>query len=141
MSPSASRESAFDNLSHPFIRYVTGDIIEPVSVGPQGLVFRILEGRVGDFITDRRGMRHSLTAVIFGRHHAAFAYIRHVQVSQAAPGQATLLVTTHDADASPETLHAAFDLSGLDIDWDLRILQEPVRSPAGKIKLKVDSDH
>lgn len=133
--------TSFDNLSHPFIRYDTGDIIEPVSEGPQGLVFRILEGRVGDFITDRRGMRHSLTAVIFGRHHAAFAYIRHVQVSQTAPGQATLLVTTHDADASPETLHAAFDLSGLDIDWHIRVLKEPVRSPAGKIKLKIDSDH
>lgn len=130
--------TSFDNLSHPFIRYDTGDIIEPVSEGPQGLIFRIAEGRVGDFIYDRHGQPHSLTAVIFGRHHAAFSHIRHVQVCQTMPGKAMLLVTAHDPMASSEALRNEFDLSGLDIEWDIQLLPEPVRSEAGKIKLKVD---
>lgn len=131
--------TSFDNLSHPFIRYDTGDIIEPVSAGPQGLIFRIAEGRVGDFIYDRHGLPQSLTAVIFGRHHAAFSHIQHVQVYQIVPGKATLLVTADDPAANPEALRNDFDLSGLDIEWELQLLSEPVRSAAGKIKLKVDA--
>lgn len=130
--------TSFDNLAHPFIRYDTGDIIAPVSDTAKGLTFRILEGRIGDFILDRNGNRHSLTAVIFGRHHAAFADIRHVQVSQDRPGLATLLVTPATSMVAPEFLRQAFDLSGLDMDWELRLLSEPVRSKAGKIKLKID---
>lgn len=131
--------TSFDNLSHPFIRYDTGDIVEPISEGPQGLIFSIAEGRVGDFIYDRRGLPHSLTAVIFGRHHAAFSQIRHVQVCQVMPGKAILLVTANAPGANPEVLRNDFDLSGLDIEWEIQLLSEPVRSAAGKIKLKVDA--
>lgn len=131
--------TSFDNFSHPFIRYDTGDIVEPISEGPQGLIFQIVEGRVGDFINDRHGRRHSLTAVIFGRHHRAFSQIRHIQVQQPIPGKATLLITASDPSASPEIIRAGFDLSGLDIEWDIQLVTEPVRSAAGKIKLKVDT--
>lgn len=131
--------TSFDNLSHPFIRYDTGDIVEPISEGPQGLIFRIAEGRIGDFIYDRDGLPHSLTAVIFGRHHAAFSHIQHVQVCQVMPGKAILLVTANDPTANPEVLRNGFDLSGLDIEWEIQLLSEPVRSAAGKIKLKVDT--
>ena len=132
--------TSFDNLCHPFIRYDTGDIVEPVAEGPAGLEFRIREGRIGDFIDDSRGHRHSLTAIIFGRHHAAFADLSHVQVMQRVPGAATLLVTPRDPAASPDAIRKGFDLSGLDFDWDIEVLREPVRSAAGKIKLKVDPD-
>ena len=130
--------TSFDNLSHPFIRYDTGDVIEPISEGPQGLIFKIAEGRVGDFLYDRHGLPHSLTAIIFGRHHAAFSHIQHVQVCQTMPGKAMLLVTTDDPMTSPDALRKEFDLGGLDIEWDVELLPEPVRSTAGKIKLKVD---
>lgn len=130
--------TSFDNLAHPFIRYDTGDIVEPVADGPDGLLFRIREGRVGDFICDRSGRRHSLTAVIFGRHHAAFADLLHVQVAQRMAGSATLLVTPRDPEMPLDVIRSGFDLSGLDFEWEIEVLREPVRSAAGKIKLKVD---
>lgn len=79
--------TSFGNKVHPFIRYDTGDLIDPVSVVGGALSFRIKEGRVGDFILDRNGRKLSLTAIIFGRHHAAFALIHHVQVCDLGGGQ------------------------------------------------------
>ncbi len=43
------------NRVHPFIRYDTGDLVEPVSQHGGSLAFRIAEGRVGDFVHDRQG--------------------------------------------------------------------------------------
>lgn len=131
--------TSYANNSHPFIRYDTGDIIEPISEGPYGLTFRIVEGRVGDFIYDRNHLPHSLTAIIFGRHHAAFSKIHHVQVGQKVPGEATLLITA-PLSLGVESIRTGFDLSGLDIKWDIQILNEPIRTAAGKIKLKVGSN-
>jgi phenylacetate-CoA ligase len=129
--------TSLHNRTHPFIRYDTGDVIEPISLSGGALSFRVSQGRVGDFIVDKQGNRHSLTAVIFGRHHPAFALLRHVQVRDEGNGRMTLVVTPLDSGVNGERLLQGFDLSDLDIDWQIQVIQEPVRTATGKIRLKL----
>jgi len=129
--------TSLHNHVHPFIRYDTGDRIEPVGVEHGRLSFRISEGRVGDFITDRRGKRHSLTGVIFGRHHNGFELLRHLQVRDEGGGRVTLLATPRTKQITADEIWRGLDLQDLDIEWRLELLDEPVRSAAGKIRLKV----
>lgn len=130
--------TSFDNSIHPFIRYDTGDIISVASETHEGLLFGILDGRVGDFVHDRFGRRHSLTAILFGRHHKAFADVAHVQLVELAPGRIRLLITPNHAAADPDAIKAGFDFSDLAIEWDVCLLTAPIRRPNGKITLKVD---
>lgn len=129
--------SSLHNLVHPFIRYDTGDVVYPVCQIQGTLAFRISEGRIGDFVLDRAGRRHSLTAVIFGRHHPAFDKIRHVQVQDIGKGQIRLLVVPRHRNVHPELLLKEFDLRDLDMEFTLDILAEPVRTSAGKVRLLV----
>jgi len=126
------------NRVHPFIRYDTGDLVEPVAQCGGSLAFRIKEGRVGDFVMDRQGNRLALTAIIFGRHHSAFEYLRHLQVRDEGQGRITLVVTPRDGSADVETLRQGFDLDDLDIELRLETVDEPVRTQAGKIRLKIN---
>lgn len=130
--------TSLHNRVHPFIRYDTGDLIDPVSQSGGALSFRIREGRVGDFVLDRQGRKLALTAIIFGRHHAAFSMIQHVQVCDHGAGRIALVVTPKGDSVDPATLLAGFDLADLDIDLELRLVGNPIRTPAGKIRLKVD---
>lgn len=132
--------TSLHNRIHPFVRYDTGDLIKPLVQHAGSLAFRISEGRVGDFVTDRNGERHSLTAIIFGRHHRAFEHLQHLQVRQDSPGAITLLATPKDPRVAHDKLWEGFDLVGLDMDWKLEIRNAPVRTPAGKIQLKVASE-
>lgn len=129
--------TSLHNHVHPFIRYDTGDRVEPVSQESGRLSFRISEGRVGDFIVDRHGSRHALTGLIFGRHHSAFELLRHLQVRDDGGGRVTLLLTPRKKGVSADEIWRNLDVQDLDIDWQLEILDEPVRSAAGKILLKV----
>ncbi len=131
--------TSLHNRVHPFIRYDTGDLIEPVSQLAGALAFRISEGRVGDFVVDRKGNKLALTAIIFGRHHGAFGIIQHLQVREEAPGRIVLVVTPRQFPADVLTLRRGFDFDDLDIDWDIEVVREPVRSGAGKIRLKIAS--
>lgn len=130
--------TSLHNRVHPFIRYDTGDLIDPVSQSGGTLSFRIREGRVGDFVLDRQGRKLALTAIIFGRHHAAFSMIQHVQVCDHGAGRIVLIVTPKGDSADPAMLLAGFELADLDIDLELRLVGNPIRTPAGKIRLKVD---
>lgn len=129
--------TSFYNRAHPFIRYDTGDLIEPVSMHGGSLAFRIREGRVGDFIYDRSGHKHALTAIVFGRHHGAFELLQHLQVRDEGQGRITLVLTPRDPRVKPETLKQGFDLDDLDIDLKLELVDEPIRTQAGKIRLKI----
>ena len=129
--------TSLHNFVHPFIRYDTGDLIQPVFKFGASLAFRIVEGRVGDFVTDRNGRRLSLTSIIFGRHHSGFDDLLHLQVRQDAPGRITLLIVPRSLPVDVEAARANFDFSGLDLDWRLELLAEPLRTSAGKIRLKV----
>lgn len=131
--------TSLHNHIHPFIRYDTGDLVEPVSQVGGSLAFRITEGRVGDFVHDRLGRRHSLTAIIFGRHHAAFEFVQHLQVRELCHGIVTLVVSRRrGCNMDKAELLGAFDLDDLDIKWEIEIVNEPIRTKAGKIKLKLD---
>lgn len=129
--------TALQNYVHPFIRYDTGDLIEPVSKLGSSLAFRITEGRVGDYVLDRKGNKHSLTAIIFGRHHAAFDLLQHLQVRQDALGCVTLVITPRCKEINELSLRQGLDLQDLDIEWRIEIAKEPVRTNSGKIKLKI----
>ncbi|WP_416137210.1 hypothetical protein ACM26W_11920 [Halomonas sp. HK25] len=129
--------TSLHNRVHPFIRYDTGDLIEPLSQQGGALEFRITEGRVGDFVRDLQGKRHSLTAIIFGRHHPSFSFLQHIQVREESPGNITLVATPQDKAISPQKLMSGFDLDDLDIQWQLEVVESPVRTPAGKIRLKI----
>lgn len=130
--------TSLHNRAHPFIRYDTGDLIEPISQLRGSLAFRIREGRIGDFVIDRLGLKVGLTAIIFGRHHSAFEGLQHLQVRQDAPGRITLLVVPRSPISDTSALRQGFDLSGLHLDWELEVIEAPVRTLAGKIRLKVE---
>ena len=132
--------TSLHHRAHPFIRYDTGDLIEPISRQRGSLAFRIREGRIGDFVIDRLGLKVSLTAIIFGRHHAAFERLQHLQVLQNFHGRITLLVVPLSSSCDPSVLKQGFDFSGLNLDWDLEIVTAPIRTTAGKIRLKVELD-
>lgn len=129
--------TSLHNRIHPFIRYDTGDLVEPIFERHGSLLFRIAEGRIGDFVHDRSGRRHSLTAIIFGRHHAAFELLRHVQVREDSQGCVTLVVTPRESGVDRAVLLRGFDLDDLDIEWRLEVVEAPVRTQAGKIRLKI----
>lgn len=125
------------NLASPFIRYDTGDGIKSETKGGFIEQFSILNGRIGEFVVDRYGMNIGLTALIFGRHHAGFKQARHVQVRQSSPGVMDLLIVPHDPHTSPDDLMRGFDLSSVAIDVRLQVIEEPVRTHAGKTPLLV----
>ena len=127
------------NFAHPFIRYDTGDLISPVSSYDGSLAFRIDEGRIGDFIVDRNGRKLSLTSIIFGRHHACFNDVLHLQVRQTQPGHITLLVVPKGSGRDLSDLASGFDFTGLALSFDVTILDKPFRTAAGKLKLLLDT--
>lgn len=134
--------TSYDNVASPFIRYDTGDLIEPTL--RDGLLesFRVAAGRSGDFIIDRNGNRVSLTAFVFGRHHEIFGRARFVQVCQRHPGEATIRVAAEPAARVQldHDLHRLFDTSNIAVDFRFEVRDEPVRTAAGKVPLLVPAD-
>jgi phenylacetate-CoA ligase len=129
--------SLWNRASH-FIRYDTGDGIEAHM--RNGLLerFRITEGRIGEFILDRTGIPIGLTALIFGRHHAAFEKTRHVQVRQRRPGEIDLLLVPRDPRCAMEELIRGFDFTHVQLDVSFILIDEPIRTTAGKTPLLVN---
>ena len=123
------------NKIGPLIRYDTGDIIEPLSY-KNGLLdsFKVSEGRVGEFVTDKNGRNISLTALIFGRHHEIFSKADFIQVSQKTPGKLIVYVTSTDINLNCESL---FDTEGIDMDVKFKILKKPFKTKAGKVLLLI----
>jgi len=126
--------TSFSNTICPFIRYDTGDLIEPVYVDSCLLKsFRITEGRAAEEILDFSGNPISLTGLVFGRHHEIFDYIQHLQVEMLAPGKIVVWVTARE-DRDWKDL---FDSSGLDVEIKFRTISDPIRSSAGKVPLLI----
>lgn len=120
------------NFASPFIRYDTGDLIEPTF--KDGLLesFRIKEGRHSDSVIDKNGRSISLTGLIFGRHHIAFGHSEHVQVKQPAPGKIEILVTSK---VPRDNWAELFDFSNAYFDVSFTQIGAPVRTPLGKVQL------
>ena len=135
--------TSYHNFDMPLIRYDTGDLVEQEEVkakgegGCAGANFRIKEGRSGDFVEDKGGKKIPLTALIFGRHHKAFDVADHVQIRQQEPGKATLIVSGSAAALGEKKIEKLFDLTNVAIDFDMEIVDKPIRTAAGKLKLKV----
>lgn len=129
--------TSYHNYDMPLIRYETGDLVEP-HYGANGLMeyFRVKEGRNGDFIADASGKLIPLTGLIFGRHHEIFRYAKTIQVSQDEPGRAAIYVTGVEGLAHDELL-PLLDTTGVDIEFDLVVGDEPYFTPLGKMPLKI----
>jgi phenylacetate-CoA ligase len=126
--------TGFANTVTPFVRYDTGDLIEPVD-RRGGLLqsFRIKEGREAEVIMDRCGNPISLTAFIFGRHHAIFNCVDHVQLEERSPGKILVWVTA----ATEKDWKKYFDSSGVDLEFDFKTVDQPVRTATGKTPLLI----
>ena len=130
--------TSYGNLASPFIRYDTGDDVEPVEMR-DGLLFsfRIRSGRLGEFMLDRNSVKIPLTALIFGRHHRLFDIAKFIQVRQVKDGEMTVIVTLKESLPSGFIFAEWFDSTGLDMDIGFEIVEKPILSAAGKVTLKV----
>jgi hypothetical protein len=59
-------------------------------------------------------------------------------VRQTIPGHITLLLVPQATTADEVSLTAGFDFAGLDLTFDVQLVDQPVRTASGKLKLKVD---
>ena len=134
--------TSFHNYSMPLIRYSTGDIVESRKTD-QGTLdyFIVKEGREGDYVDDKAGNRIPLTSMVFGRHHTIFNIADYVQILQTTRGTATFYITFgRRIPISIGEARSYFDLSNLDLDFNFVFSKEPVRTRAGKLKLKLTMD-
>lgn len=128
--------TSYDNYSSPFIRYDTGDSIDPSVADGLLLSFVVKNARIGDFILDSKGHPVPLTALIFGRHHKAFDIADFLQISQPAPGRAVLHITTSQEIPDGQIM-SLFDLSNVDVAFEYRIRNSPYRTALGKVPLLI----
>lgn len=128
--------TSYENWASPFIRYDTGDLIAPTQREGMLESFEITDGRIGEFVLDRKGQPISLTAFIFGRHHDAFAAADFIQVQQRAPGRVLLLVVPVMGNKVHNWVDL-FDLGGVDLDVEIRLAEAPYRTSAGKAPLLI----
>jgi len=130
--------TSYENFASPFIRYDTGDDVEPVEVREGLLIsFRIRFGRSGEFVLDCHGTRIPLTALIFGRHHRLFDLARFIQVRQAEAGHMTVIVTPRESLPPGFACDELFDSRGLDMTIRFEIVDSPILSSSGKVMLRV----
>ena len=127
--------TSFSNLASPFIRYDTEDLIDPY-FDEMGILksFKINQGRIGEFVTDKNGNHILLTALIFGRHHKLFNVVDFIQVRQNNPGSITVY---YSSTSIIENARELFDSSNLHIDIQFEQVREPYRTALGKIPLLI----
>jgi phenylacetate-CoA ligase len=132
--------TSYYSTASPFIRYCTGDLVRPTEED-SGLLrsFEVEQGREGEYVTDRKGKCIPLTGLVFGRHHRIFDLAKSVQVYQEAQGRLTFLVSLKKGRLSvmPEEIGQYFDLRGVEMDFELRWVDGPVRTRSGKANLLV----
>ncbi len=60
----------------------------------------------------------------------------YVQIGQTEPGKATLYVTMKNRETGGD-MAKLFDLTNVDVDFEFRVVERPVRTGMGKLKLRV----
>lgn len=140
-SPGPLIATALHNVDAPIVRYVTGDLASSFEPAPLGVSsFRLTGGREAEFVLDAEGVPISLTALIHGRHHAAFAHAAHVQVAQPERGFIEVLVVPRDPHLHELPWNELFDFHGVRLQVSFRTLSEPMRSQSGKASLMVSAE-
>lgn len=129
--------TSYYNQASPLIRYNTKDIIDNPCI-KNGILtsFNIFEGRSGQFILDKSGKKISLTGLMMGRHHPIFNYCSHIQIAQEKKGEATILYVPKQ-DGSIKNIEKLFDSSNVDITFDFKKIDKPIRTISGKVNLLV----
>ncbi|HEY9257419.1 hypothetical protein [Chitinophaga sp.] len=132
--------TSFYNLASPLIRYDTCDEIGEVKTD-DGILqsFSIAGKRAGDFILDAKQKKIPLTGLIFGRHHRLLDVCSHLQIAQQAPGQATILYVLSDTIQDLQHPEKLFDNSNVDIQFEFRLIDRPIKTISGKVNLLVNA--
>ena len=60
----------------------------------------------------------------------------YVQIGQTEPGKATLYVAMKNREGVGD-LAKLFDLTNVDVDFDFEVVEKPVRTGMGKLRLRV----
>ena len=60
----------------------------------------------------------------------------YVQIGQTGPGKATLYVTMKNREVGGD-MAKLFDLTNVDVDFEFMVVERPVRTGMGKLKLRV----
>lgn len=128
--------TSYDNYATPFIRYDTGDLIAPNIKDGFLNKFQISSGRIGEIVIDNSGKHISLTAIIFGRHHQAFNYANHIQVSNPSIGKLIIYITTSNENEDLKW-NLLFDFSLCDFDIEFKTIESPRITQSGKIPLLI----
>jgi len=119
------------------IRYDTEDeVTDPQFENSVLASFRLDKGRGGQFIVDRGGKKIPLTGLVFGRHHHLFDLCSHIQVYQPEPGEALILFVPLNGSPCTEP-QQHFNSKNVDIQFRFCMLEEPIRSPSGKVHILV----
>ncbi|HLT88279.1 MAG TPA: hypothetical protein VKZ57_11860 [Sphingobacterium sp.] len=127
--------TSYYNRASPLIRYNTQDTIEePLSDDGILKSFKILQGREGEYVVDKKGKKINLTALIFGRHHELFNFIDYMQIRQIEQGCIEVLFVGKELVRPANQL---FDSSNLDFEINFKQIDEPIRTPSGKLSLLV----
>jgi phenylacetate-CoA ligase len=127
--------TTLNNFVSPLIRYDTGDSINALRYENKVMaMFEVVEGRMSDFIFDKKNKRISLTSLIHGRHHKIFHYAHFIQVKQVKPGEIDLYITVGKELLDVESL---FDSSNVDIDINFYFIKSPFRTKSGKVPLLI----
>lgn len=130
--------TSYYNFASPLIRYNTSDLIDPNIQDDLLLDFKISSGRNGEYVLDRKSNKIYLTALIFGRHHSIFDYVQHIQVKQNEVGKIIFYITSND-NYSHEFLIDKMDLTNVDLEFSLEVIQSPIKTAAGKVPLLIKS--
>lgn len=128
--------TSYYNFASPLIRYNTNDLInEPKFEDGILCSFQILNGRNGEFVTDINNNKINLTALIFGRHHELFNYIKFIQVKQLSAGLLQIFFVSDMLDE--ESASNLFDKRNLNFKLIFKKINEPIRTVSGKINLLI----
>ncbi len=131
--------TSYFNFASPLIRYRVDDGVVPLA-SEDGLLlsFEISEGRLGDYIVDKKGDRFSITHLNLSCREETWEVARCVQVEQREAGKIVLWVTPR-RETSIEELRRVFAFDNLPLDCEYRIVERPFVSQRGKTLLKINS--
>ena len=84
-------------------------------------------------------MNEILRIGIYGYYldvNKAFDVADYVQIGQKEPGSATLYVTMKNREGVGD-MAKLFDLTNVDVNFEFKVVEKPVRTVLGKLKLRV----